>query len=193
MILERVRTALATRSQNQCELCGSTTDLDAHLVAPRTGEEAADAVWACAECRTQLADPSAADLNHWRCLNDAIWSEEPAIQVTAWRMLQHLRGQGWPQELLDMVYLTPEVEEWAKAAVFEADTLVHKDAHGAVLQAGDTVTLIKDLNVKGANFTAKRGTAVRGIRLDADNPNHIEGRVNGQQIVILTQYVKKQG
>ena len=55
----------------------------------------------------------------------------------------------------------------------------------------DTVTLIKDLNVKGANFTAKRGTAVRGISLVADNAEQIEGRVNGQKIVILTQFVKK--
>jgi protein PhnA len=60
-----------------------------------------------------------------------------------------------------------------------------------VLEAGDTVTLVKDLNVKGTNFTAKRGTAVRGISLVADNPEHIEGRVSGQQVVILTKFVKK--
>jgi len=50
---------------------------------------------------------------------------------------------------------------------------------------------IKDLNVKGGGFMAKRGTVVRGISLAANNPEHIEGRVNGQQIVILTQFVKK--
>jgi len=59
------------------------------------------------------------------------------------------------------------------------------------LAAGDTVTLIKDLNVKGAGFTAKRGTAVRGIALVADKAEHIEGKINGQQIVILTKFVKK--
>ncbi|MCF8475018.1 MAG: alkylphosphonate utilization protein [Emcibacter sp.] len=73
------------------------------------------------------------------------------------------------------------------------DQTHHKDSFGAVLQSGDTVTLIKDLNVKGANFTAKRGTAVRNISLVQDNPAHIEGRINGQQIVILTQFVKKSG
>jgi protein PhnA len=67
----------------------------------------------------------------------------------------------------------------------------HVDSNGVVLETGDTVTLIKDLTVKGANFTAKRGTAVRRISLVADNPEHIEGRVNGQQIVILTKFVKK--
>ncbi len=65
------------------------------------------------------------------------------------------------------------------------------DSNGVVLQNGDTVVLIKDLNVKGGGFTAKRGTAVRGIRLDPDNAEYIEGKVDGQQIVILTQYTKK--
>jgi protein PhnA len=45
--------------------------------------------------------------------------------------------------------------------------------------------------VKGANFTAKRGTVVRGISLVADNLEQIEARVSGQQIVILTKFVKK--
>lgn len=59
------------------------------------------------------------------------------------------------------------------------------------LAVGDNVVLIKDLPVKGAGFTAKRGTPVRGISLVLDNPDHIEGRVEGQRIVILTQFVKK--
>jgi protein PhnA len=46
--------------------------------------------------------------------------------------------------------------------------------------------------VKGSSLTAKRGTAVRNISLVPDNPEHIEGRVEGQQIVILTKFVKKQ-
>ena len=69
--------------------------------------------------------------------------------------------------------------------------LVHKDAYGAVLASGDTVVLIKDLPVKGAGFTAKRGTAVRSISLVHDNAGHIEGRVEGQRIVILTEFVKR--
>ena len=51
--------------------------------------------------------------------------------------------------------------------------------------------LIQKLNVKGANFTAKRGTTVRGISLVADNAEQLEGKVNGQQIVILTKFVNK--
>ncbi|MCF8466543.1 MAG: alkylphosphonate utilization protein [Sneathiella sp.] len=67
----------------------------------------------------------------------------------------------------------------------------HLDSNGVALSSGDTVILIKDLNVKGAGFTAKRGTAVRSISLVPDNAAHIEGRVEGQQIVILTEFVKK--
>jgi protein PhnA len=68
---------------------------------------------------------------------------------------------------------------------------VHKDSNGVTLQHGDSVVVIKDLNVKGSSLVAKRGTAVRNITLVSDNAEHIEGRVEGQHIVILTQYVKK--
>lgn len=63
--------------------------------------------------------------------------------------------------------------------------------YAAPAQAGDTVTLIKDLNVNGANFMAKRGTAAGNISLSSDNAEHFEDRLNGQQNVILTQFVKK--
>jgi protein PhnA len=75
--------------------------------------------------------------------------------------------------------------------VSDAPEIVHRDSNGVVLAQGDTVVLIKDLPVKGGGFTAKRGTSVRSISLVADNAEHIEGRVEGQRIVILTQFVKK--
>ena len=87
--------------------------------------------------------------------------------------------------------LTDEELTWAKAGMDSGDGVVHLDSNGTRLATGDTVVLIKDLEVKGANFTAKRGTAVRNIRLVHDNPEQLEGKVNGQSIVILTQYVKK--
>ncbi|WNJ18412.1 alkylphosphonate utilization protein [Pontibacter sp. G13] len=151
-----------------------------------------DMIVACQTCRAQLEAPETMDPNHWRCLNDSMWSETPAVQVVAWRVLSRLSGEGWPQELLDMLYLDEETAAWAMSIEDEMEAQVeHKDSNGAKLASGDTVVLIKDLNVKGANFTAKRGTAVRNISLVHDNPDQIEGRVNGQQIVILTQYVKK--
>ena len=53
------------------------------------------------------------------------------------------------------------------------------------------IAAIKDLKVKGSSMVAKQGTAVRNIRLDHENAEYIEGKVDGQQIVIITQYVKK--
>jgi len=82
--------------------------------------------------------------------------------------------------------------EWSLAKDKESseDDVVHKDSNGVILSAGDTVTIIKDLNVKGAGFTAKRGTAVRNISLTS-NSEQIEGRVNGVKIVLLTCFLKK--
>jgi protein PhnA len=188
--------ALHARSESKCELCGATENLSVYEIPPSSNGSADECVLLCATCREQIEHPEKVDVNHWRCLNDSMWSQVPAVQVMAWRMLTRLSSEGWPQELLDMMYLDDETLAWAKATgegESDEEAVKHVDANGAILEAGDTVTLIKDLNVKGANFTAKRGTAVRGISLVADNPEHIEGRVNGQQIVILTKFVKKAG
>ncbi len=186
-----IEKALHARSGSVCELCGSTEGLTAYAIPPVTENNSDKCVLVCATCNEQIENPEKADANHWRCLNDSMWSTVPAVQVMAWRMLHRLRGEGWPQDLLDMLYLDEETLAWAKAGADADDAVKHLDSNGAVLQAGDTVVLIKDLNVKGGGFTAKRGTAVRNISLVSDNPEHIEGKVNGQQIVILTQYVKK--
>ena len=188
-----VEKALRTRSSEKCELCSATNELAVYDVPPDSNGEEDQCVLLCAVCREQVDHPEKVDINHWRCLNDSMWSQVPAVQVMAWRMLSRLSAEGWPQELLDMLYLDDETLAWAKAgeAGAEDDTIKHRDSNGVQLSAGDTVTLIKDLNVKGAGFTAKRGTAVRGISLVADNAEHIEGRVNGQQIVILCKFVKK--
>ena len=189
-----IEKALHERSGSKCELCGATEGLGVYEVPPSSDGSADQSVLLCATCSEQIENPEKVDANHWRCLNDSMWSQVPAVQVMAWRMLTRLSSEGWPQELLDMLYLDDEMLAWAKAAgegSSSEDVVKHVDCHGAVLEAGDTVTLIKDLDVKGANFTAKRGTAVRGISLVQDNPEHIEGRVNGQQIVILTKFVKK--
>ena len=184
---------LLSRSDSKCELCSATENLSVYEIPPVSDGHVDQCILVCPTCSGQIQNPDDVDVHHWRCLNDSMWSQVPAVQVMAWRMLTRLSAEGWPQDLLDMLYLDDATLEWAKASG-EGDTaesVTHKDSNGNILQAGDTVTLIKDLNVKGANFTAKRGTAVRGISLVADNAEHIEGRVNGQQIVILTQFVKK--
>ena len=187
-------TELQTRSESKCELCGASENLSIYEIPPTSNGIIDDCVYVCQTCRDQIENPDKVDANHWRCLNDSMWSQIPAVQVMAWRMLTRLSTEGWPQDLLDMLYLDDETLAWAKASgeiSNDEDTVKHVDSNGAVLAAGDTVTLVKDLDVKGANFIAKRGTAVRGISLVADNPEHIEGRVEGQRIVILTKFVKK--
>jgi protein PhnA len=187
-----IEKTLAERSGASCELCGAKDNLDAFVVAPKSGDSVDDCVWACATCRTQLLDPEKVDPNHWRCLNDSMWSTVPAVQVVAWRMLDFLRPQGWSGDLIDMLYLDDATLAWAQTELDEKEeATVHKDAFGAILQAGDTVILTQSLDVKGANFTAKRGTAVRNITLVHDNAEQIEGRVEGQKIVILTKFVRK--
>ncbi|NOX75188.1 MAG: PhnA protein [Gammaproteobacteria bacterium] len=188
---------LHARSNSSCELCGAKGELGVYEVPPslESSDDEGRGVLICGTCGGQINNPETMDANHWRCLNDSMWSQTPAVQVMVWRMLTRLRAEGWPQDLLDKLYLDDETLAWAQATGEgeggTEDTVKHVDSNGAVLEMGDTVTLIKDLNVKGANFTAKRGTAVRGISLVPDNPEHIEGRINGQQIVILTKFVKK--
>ncbi|TXB67084.1 PhnA protein [Vicingus serpentipes] len=182
------------RSGNQCELCASNDNLTVYNVAIIQSKNADESVNICATCKDQIENPDNMDANHWRCLNDSMWSEVPAVKVLSWRMLNRLKGEGWPVDLLEMMYLEDDVLAWARETGEGndgSDAVVHKDSNGATLNSGDTVVLIKDLNVKGGGFTAKRGTAVRNISLVHDNAEHIEGRVEGQQIVILTQYVKK--
>ena len=128
--------------------------------------------------------------NDWRGLSDSMWNENLPVQIVSWRMLARLKNH----DLLDMMYLDEDALEWAKATG-EADDdegkIIHKDSNGNILKDGDSVVLIKDLDVKGATFTAKRGAAVHNIKLVWDNAEQIEGRVENQHIVILTQYVKK--
>ncbi|MGL1885546.1 MAG: PhnA domain-containing protein [Reichenbachiella sp.] len=185
---------LIDRSGSQCELCGVGVDLNVYPVAPKSGDSADECVHICGNCQEQIDNPGEEDVNHWRCLNDSMWNEHAPVQVLAWRMLTRLKSEGWTQDLLDMLFLEDDVLKWAEAlgeGEAEEKKLVHKDSVGAILTAGDSVVMIKDLNVKGANFTAKRGAAMRNITLTHDNAEHIEGKMNGQHVVILTKFVKK--
>ena len=185
-------TALSARSSDGCELCTSTEGVQSYIVPPKVGDAVEEQIAVCSTCLHQIENPDEMDTNHWRCLNDSMWNPEPAVQVMAFRMLTKLNKEGWAQDLLGMIYMEDSTTEWANQGIEEEGSeVVHKDSNGHILQAGDTVVLIKDLNVKGAGFIAKRGTAVRRISLVQDNPNHIQGRINDQTIIILTQYVKK--
>ena len=185
---------LQDRSKKACELCGSLDNLSQYTIPPSLNENVANDVLVCKACLDQIEGNVAMDANHWRCLTDSMWSEHVAVQIMSWRMLQRLRGEGWPKDLLDMMYLEDDALALARATgehEDEASKIIHRDVNGVILEAGDSVVLIKDLKVKGSSMVAKQGTAVRNIRLDHKNAEFIEGRVDGQQIVIITKYVKK--
>lgn len=176
---------LIKRSENLCELCKSDENLSVYEIPPSDGT-AEQCVLLCQKCKEQFLDDGKIDTSSWYCLNDSMWSEIPAVKVATYRMLKKLGNQ----DLLDMMYLEDDIKSWADAITSSDSAVVHKDCNGVVLNAGDTVTIIKDLEVKGAGFTAKRGTAVRNISL-TDNPEQIEGRVNAVKIVLLTCFLKK--
>jgi len=185
---------LEERSGNQCELCASTICLSIYEVPPVSAAGFDGSILICETCKTQIENPEEIDPNHWRCLNDSMWSQFTPVKVVAWRMLHRLKSEGWPKDLLDMMYLEDEELQLAKATnehLEESEKIIHRDANGAILEAGDSVVLIKDLKVKGSSMVAKQGTAVRRISLDHENDKYIEGKVDGTQIVIITDYVKK--
>lgn len=185
---------LQTRSNNTCELCTSQEELTQYIIPPSLHENVDTSLLVCKTCLQQINAADEMNPNHWRCLNESMWSEHVAVQIMAWRMLQRLRDEGWPKDLLDMMYLDDEALALARATGEHEDAsnkIIHRDVNGVILENGDSVVLIKDLKVKGSSMVAKQGTAVRNIRLDHDNETYIEGKVAGQQIVIITEYVKK--
>ena len=186
---------LKKRAANQCELCKDENDFKIYEVPPKSDRREEDSLLICAKCLAQLDKKEALDSKHWVCLTASMWSEVPAVQVVSWRLLNRLRNESWASENLDMMYLDDENLVWAKATGdHENDSAVelHMDCNGNVLQTGDSVSLIKSLDVKGSTLNAKLGTVVKNIRLVDDNIEQIEGKIEGQVIVILTKYVRKQ-
>jgi protein PhnA len=178
------------RSGSVCEISGSDENLVVYLVEPKTEETPENCILITKNLKNQIENPETMNPNDWRGLSDSMWNENLPVQIVSWRMLARLKNH----DLLDMMYLDEDALEWAKATG-EADDdegkIIHKDSNGNILKDGDSVVVIKDLDVKGATFTAKRGAAVHNIKLVWDNAEQIEGRVENQHIVILTQYVKK--
>ena len=189
---------LFARAESKCELCSSVSDLAVYEV-PHPGAPAEQSMaLLCSVCRTQIEDSSQLNSTHWSCLSQSMWTQVPAVQVLVWRILDHYSAESWAKELLDQLYLEESILEWAKSGPIKADSADDDDSaptldsNGSPLVDGDSVTLIKDLDVKGANFTAKRGTLVRNISLTGD-PALVEGRINGSTIVLKTCFLKKAG
>ncbi|MGF1682863.1 PhnA domain-containing protein [Photobacterium minamisatsumaniensis] len=180
------------RSGEKCELCASADNLSVYEVPASPDTTAGSCVMVCGTCRTEIEDAETLDQNHWRCLNDSMWSQEPAVQIMAYRMLKRLSAETWAQDLLDMMYMEEDMVEWAEKgiALAELEAIKTLDVNGTALQSGDNVTIIKDLPVKGSSLVVKQGTAVRGIRL-TENPLHVTGKAAGTNMVIIAAYCKK--
>jgi len=168
---------LMDRAGGVCEFCGAADGLVSVDVPPE------DQVLLCPSCRGEGDVPVA----HWRCLEGAMWSQVPSVQIAVWRKLGEIDDM-WATDARDSMVMEPEVMTRAQNML---PVVEHFDSNGMRLEHGDTVVLVKDLVVKGAGFTAKRGTAVRNISLVPENAAHIEGKVEGQRIVILTEFVRR--
>jgi protein PhnA len=182
---------LKDRSGSVCEISGAEHDLVVYVLPPANERTVENSVLMAKHLNDQIENPETTDEKDWRGLSESMWSEHLPVQIVSWRMLARLKNT----DLLDMMYLDEEALEWAKATgegeEEDENKIVHKDSNGVTLLDGDSVVLIKDLDVKGATFTAKRGAAVHNIKLVWDDASLIEGRVENQNIYILTQYVKK--
>ena len=182
---------LKDRSGSVCEISGTEHDLVVYVLPPTNERTVENSVLMAKHLKDQIENPETTDEKDWRGLSESMWSEHLPVQILSWRMLARLNNT----DLLEMMYLDEEALEWAKATgegeEEDENKIVHKDSNGVTLLDGDSVVLIKDLDVKGATFTAKRGAAVHNIKLVWDDANLIEGRVENQNIYILTQYVKK--
>ena len=145
---------LVKRSNSTCELCASTDNLAVYTVAPANEASEKDSIYICSTCSSQIDNPETMGANHWRCLNDSMWSTVPAVQVIAWRMLSRLKAEGWPQDLLDMLYLDEELQAWAEATGegIDPDEMTVDDTGAPVAVEGKEVqpfkTICRELNIE---------------------------------------------
>ena len=72
---------LKDRSESKCELCNSTENLQTYEVPPSSNATPDECILICDTCREQIEHPDKVDVNHWRCLNESMWSQLPAVQV----------------------------------------------------------------------------------------------------------------
>ena len=116
MALQGIGKDLARRAKSKCEITGAsgiplwpyevppvpeTPDLERTLLVSET-------------CHEMLDHPDRLAGRDWQCLTSAVWSDMPAVQVVAWRMLNELaKREDWAREALQEVFLDPEIEAWA--------------------------------------------------------------------------------
>ena len=118
MALQAMGKDLTRRAKSKCELTGAAgVSLRPYEVPPVGADPDIERTLLISDdCFEMLHHPDRLAGRTWQCLAEAIWSEMPAVQVTAWRMLAELATrEDWAREVLEEVFLDPEVETWAHA------------------------------------------------------------------------------
>lgn len=109
---------LARRAKSKCELTGAAgVPLRAYEIPPVAAEPEIDRTLLVSEtCLEMLERPERLKGREWQCLAEVVWSELPAVQVVAWRMLNELaKREDWAREVIAEVFLDEEVETWARS------------------------------------------------------------------------------
>lgn len=119
MVLQAMGKDLARRAKSKCELTGAAGVSLRPYEVPPVAEvpEIERTLLISLECHEVLEHQERLAGRGWQCLAETVWSEMPAVQVVAWRLLEVLaRREDWAREVLAEVFLDPEVEAWATAA-----------------------------------------------------------------------------
>jgi protein PhnA len=209
MNLEKLKQELITLLDGHCELCNAPKANQVVLVHNLMGHPNDDYSLVCDLCLKTLKTLETLETletsrllpthetiknnEYWRCLSGAIWGERLTTKVLCFQILSPMKSLLWVQELLDQIHIPPFIlQSIVPDQGQQGDQGGPKvlDSNGVILNEGDAVTLIKDLDVKGAGFVAKRGTLVKSIHL-TNNTTQIEGKVNGTTIILLTKFLKK--
>ena len=120
MALQGMGKDLARRAKSRCEITGvSGAPLWPYEVPPVGAEPDIDrTILISPSCREMLEHPDRLRGREWQCLTEAVWSDMPAVQVTAWRMLRELaKREDWAREALEEVFLDPGIEDWAMSDI----------------------------------------------------------------------------
>jgi protein PhnA len=117
--LQLIGKDLARRAKSKCELTGAAgVKLLPYEIPPVAAEPDLERTLLVSEaCHEVLENPKRLAGRQWNGLAERVWSENPAVQVVAWRMLKRLaQNEDWAREVLEEVFLDPEVEAWAESA-----------------------------------------------------------------------------
>jgi protein PhnA len=120
LALQSLGKDLARRAKSKCELTAAAgVPLRAYEVPPVPLVPDLQRTLLVSEiCLEALENPRLLKGRQWQCLAETVWSEQPATQVVAWRMLHHLaKSEDWAREVVEEVFLEDEVTAWAESAL----------------------------------------------------------------------------